>query len=388
MSETYEVLDLIDQDLGFATISNKKFALNFKNGVVASTDTTSKIENPVAGIISGGTVWVVDDTMPISKWDSNFSYIGGFGRLGNWANTNEYAHPSDIAIDANNVYIVSATDGYIGAFSKTNGAEVWKQTSSDQPSSVTVLPSGNLAVAFMAGGTGGSGHVDEIDAATGAVVSVMLDNVSATSNAWSNEAYLPKKVDYIVRNGTDMLAVLYDTRDYIALFSISGSTLTFEFAIGDNAPMYLAPYNFRSFTYDSANDKMYVSSTGRIFVFDVGSGDIEGYFGREIMQVSSKEEDVIQDAFYGDNFLLFDVNANPSGKLIVISPGNKRISQFDPTVCLGGETLVKYTAPSKAFVSLTVYPDGYSLKDAGIKYKTIDLLCETPKEKIVIVGQV
>ena len=378
----FDILEIQDQDLGFAKITNGKMEFTFKNGIVASSDWNSRIMHPYRMLEVDGNMWVCFYDSGGLVFDDNFTMVGGFLRYGNWASPGLSQYIYDFAVDNNAIYAVSYNLRRVGAFVRGGDSEIWKMSYAENPYSITLLPNGNVAVAFYNGGTGGRGHIDEIDAATGATVRVLLDSTVGQSVPWSGGASNPSYIRHIVRDGRNEVWVSHYTAGVIAIYNWDDTAgLELSEIIGEHNPIEMTSSGAYSFTYDSDRNYIYLATAVRkIYTIDMETKDVIGEFGVPILDVSTDTKYAV-DAIYAPWGILYY-----KGKVVISDYSNQRIMAFHPDVIVRREVSIQYSVPTNNYITITVKPDRYDESSSTMKYLASELLTETPPDKIVIAG--
>jgi len=379
--DAFDVLDIQNQDLGFATITDGKLEFTFKNGIVASNDWNPRITHPYRMIEHENNIWVCFYDRTGLIFDEDFTVVGGFYRYGNWNITGECQYVYDLAADNTTVYAASYNLRRIGAFLKGTDQAAWSISTTNNPYSITTLPNGNIAVAFYNGGTGGRGHIDELDATNGATVRVLLDSTPGSSVPWADGVSNPIFIRHINRGGSDEVWISHYTAGIIAIYDWDDTTgLTLKEMIGEHSPLQ-SSYNSYSFAYDADNNYTYIASASRkIYTIDMQTKNLIGEFGKPILDVDT-DKAYSFEAVYAPWGVLYS-----HGKVIITDYSNQKIMAFHPDVIMDKEVKIQYSVPKNNYLSVKVAPDNYNIADSTLTYRASDLLKAPPPEEIAIVG--
>ena len=239
-------------DAGYVKVIPEKANTNAW-GTVLDGHTLSYINRPTSIRKVGEEYWVSNYYTNIAVFDDNFSYLGGPGDVyyGNHTLPNRIAYVHDFVLnqDLNSLYVVSRGYHVIKRFDKTTTGEwleMWKSgtgspgdVENDQfysPSSIDMLPNGNLIVSIYNGkgandANGNNGSVVEVDADTGDIIKTYI-YYKESGNPWDNEIHNPSWVRVI--NGDVYISSF--GKNLVGVWRYNGASDTLEYKTSFTKP--------------------------------------------------------------------------------------------------------------------------------------------------------
>ncbi len=332
-------------------------------GVKVSSYKDGLINRPRAIRRVGAEIWIGSSSTRISRFDSNWSFLGYWGKYGN-PNTvpDAYASLNDFVVDEANDKIVIVCNGYhrIRCFQLSTAQPLWDFGTGApgdyaagqlySPYSIELLPNGNVAVASysgrgeIGGATGGnSGFIAEIDMATGAPVACRLMNQNG-GEPWAGGISTPTKIRLL--NG----------QIYIACYNIHAIGV-FDPTTWEETTSYTKPAGFdiqavypRGICLNDALDQVVVAANGPKVLVAIGTSDhdYKWHSGEQQFDDRSAANDIpgeLQD--------IWDVLNLGGGYYAVADSGNNRISVLPEF----NYAAIAYTVP---------IPTGYELVEDGV----------------------
>jgi len=318
-----------------APANNDHQTLREQIGVVVSCYRDGTINRPRGLRKVGAEFWVVNHYRPVGRFDSNWSYLGDWGRYGDpnadAANT-RYLY--DIAVDEVGGRVYTFGDNRVSCFDLDTAAHVWTwgdgtsgNYADDRPNSYggscELLPNGNLAVAVRYGrGTIGgqeglaNGYVAELDAATGNPVACRL--MKRTNGApWRGEVSEPTRIRlldgrlYVSCYNTHLIGVFDpDTWEHIETFTRP-------------AGIDVQSVNPRGLCLNDAGDAVVVAANGPKVLVALGLSDHDyrwhsGEAGWDDRTAAENQP--------GELYDIYDILPIGGGRYAVADSGNNRIS--------------------------------------------------------------
>lgn len=345
--------------------NNDHQTLRGQIGVVVSGYREGTVDRPRGLRNVGGEFWVVNDRLPVGRFDANWSYLGEWGRYGDPSDdpdNNRYLY--DIAVDeaGGRVYVVG--ENRVRCFDLDAATHIWTWGDGtagnfadgrlSSPVSCELLPNGNLAVAvqYGRGAIGGqngiyNGYVVEFDASSGNPVACRL--MKRTNGApWRGEVSEPVRIRllggrlYVSCYNTHLVGVFDpDTWDHIETFARP-------------AGFDVQSVNPRGLCLNDAGDTLVVAANGPKVLVAMGLADHDykwhsGEAGWDDRTAAENQP--------GELYDIYDILPIGGGRYAVVDSGNNRISvlpefNYHPVP-------YQYTVPAGYRLVESALPEGF-----------------------------